>query len=95
MPTYEYECLDCGSHFEVFQKMTDEPRKVCPSCGGNVRRLIGAGAGLLFKGSGFYITDYRSKGYRQKEKQEKNAADGGKKKTPEKSGTEGKDKGDS
>ena len=59
MPTYDYECSVCGHRFEAFQKMTDEPLKKCPSCEGGVRRLIGAGCGLIFKGSGFYITDYK------------------------------------
>lgn len=61
MPTYEYECNDCSHHFEKFQKMTDEPIKVCPKCNGNVKRLINSGAGLIFKGSGFYVTDYKRK----------------------------------
>jgi putative FmdB family regulatory protein len=62
MPTYEYECKSCGHQFERFQKMTDKPVKKCPNCGGEVRKLISSGAGLIFKGSGFYITDYASKG---------------------------------
>jgi putative FmdB family regulatory protein len=70
MPTYDYECLKCGKRFEVFQKMTDEPKKRCPTCRGKVRRLIGAGAGMIFKGSGFYITDYRSKDYKEQKKKE-------------------------
>ncbi len=62
MPTYEYECLKCGKEFEQFQSMKDAPLKVC-GCGkkGRVRRKIGGGAGLIFKGSGFYITDYKKK----------------------------------
>lgn len=64
MPTYEYECKKCGHEFEVFQRITAEPVKKCPKCKAQVRRKIGSGAGLLFKGSGFYITDYRSEGYR-------------------------------
>ncbi len=71
MPTYEYVCRKCGNRFELFQKMSDPPRKRCPKCRGSVRRLIGAGAGLLFKGNGFYITDYRSKEYQEKVKSEK------------------------
>ncbi len=64
MPTYEYKCDACGNEFEKFQTMSSEPIKKCPKCGKNkVRRLISAGAGLIFKGSGFYITDYRDKGY--------------------------------
>ena len=64
MPTYEYRCTKCEHEFEVFQSMTDAPRKRCPECGGKVERLISGGAGLLFKGSGFYITDYRSDSYK-------------------------------
>lgn len=60
MPTYEYECEACGHAFERFQRMKDEPIRNCPECGGSVRRLISTGGGLLFKGPGFYATDYRS-----------------------------------
>lgn len=63
MPTYEYECRRCGHSFEAFQSMTDAPLRKCPECGGRVRRLIGAGAGIIFKGSGFHATDYRSPSY--------------------------------
>jgi putative FmdB family regulatory protein len=68
MPTYEYECLKCEYKFEEFQNMTDEPLKVCPRCGGKLRRLIGAGAGIIFKGKGFYQTDYKSTSSQHKEK---------------------------
>ncbi|HPQ39316.1 MAG TPA: zinc ribbon domain-containing protein [bacterium] len=61
MPTYEYKCDDCDYVFEKLQLMTDEPIEICPKCGGHVRRLIGAGGGLIFKGSGFYCTDYKNK----------------------------------
>jgi len=57
MPTYEYECKSCGHNFEVFQAMSDEPIKTCVKCGKEVRRLIFGGAGVIFKGSGFYVTD--------------------------------------
>jgi putative FmdB family regulatory protein len=57
MPTYEYECKTCGHTFDVFQNMSDEPVKVCPQCGKEVRRLINGGTGIIFKGSGFYVTD--------------------------------------
>jgi len=57
MPTYEYECTKSGKHFERMQSMSDEPLKKCPECGGPVRRLITAGAGVIFKGKGFYATD--------------------------------------
>ena len=70
MPTYEYECEKCGNHFELFQSMKEAPKKTCPQCKGRVRRLISGGAGLIFKGSGFYITDYRSEGYKSAAKKE-------------------------
>jgi putative FmdB family regulatory protein len=57
MPTYEYECKECGHCFEVFQAMSDQPIKKCPKCGKEVRRLIFGGTGVIFKGSGFYVTD--------------------------------------
>ena len=75
MPTYEYECQKCGYRFEEFQSITAAPRKTCPKAEcprggakGRVQRLIGAGGGLLFKGSGFYETDYRSDSYKAGEK---------------------------
>ena len=61
MPTYEYECETCGYSFEEFQQMTADPIDICPKCGEkNVRRLIGKGAGIIFKGPGFYATDYKN-----------------------------------
>jgi putative FmdB family regulatory protein len=76
MPTYDYECKKCGHRFEHMQSITSEhlktcPKEICPQEGGRrgkVQRLIGTGGGLLFKGSGFYITDYRSEGYKKAEK---------------------------
>lgn len=66
MPTYDYECDACDHHFDAFQTMSAEPLKKCPQCGKKkLRRLFGAGAGLIFKGSGFYLTDYRSESYKQ------------------------------
>ena len=59
MPTYDYECTSCGHAFEVFQKISDRHLEKCPKCNKKVRRLIGSGAGIIFKGSGFYATDYR------------------------------------
>ena len=71
MPTYEYECEACGEKFEIFQSIKAEPIKKCPKCGKKVRRLIGAGAGVIVKGSGFYATDYRSDSYKKDEKKDK------------------------
>ena len=59
MPTYEYECEKCGHRFEVFQAMSDKPRKRCTKCRGKLRKLLGSGSGMIFKGTGFYATDYR------------------------------------
>ena len=73
MPTYEYECQKCGHQFELFQNMSDKPRQRCPKCRGKVKRLIGMGAGLIFKGGGFYATDYRSESYKKGENAENNA----------------------
>ncbi len=70
MPTYEYECGKCGHRFEVFQSMTEPPRKRCPKCRGKVRRLVSGGAGIVFKGSGFYATDYRSNAYKEQKRKE-------------------------
>lgn len=78
MPTYDYECRKCGKTFEAFQSMKDKPFQTCPEdkCQitpwghGDVKRLLGTGAGLIFKGSGFYITDYRSEGYKQAAKKD-------------------------
>ncbi len=59
MPTYTYRCIDCGHQYEKLQKITAEPDKQCPICNGEVERLIGGGIGIVFKGSGFYVTDYK------------------------------------
>ena len=59
MPTYNYYCSDCDSHFSYFQKMSESPISNCEDCGGKVKRLITGGTGLIFKGSGFYLTDYK------------------------------------
>jgi putative FmdB family regulatory protein len=68
LPTYEYECQRCGHRFERFQLISDKPVRTCPECRGKVKRLIGTGAGIIFKGEGFYVTDYRSKDYQEKAK---------------------------
>jgi putative FmdB family regulatory protein len=72
MPTYEYQCQACDHQFEEFQSITAKPLSKCPQCGKvRLKRLIGTGAGILFKGSGFYETDYRSDSYKQAAKAEK------------------------
>ena len=89
MPTYEYLCGTCNHEFEVFQSISDDPIRICPVCGGNVIRKISAGAGLLFKGSGFYITDYRSEEYKkaaQKDKPSETKSDSVKKPEPSSGG---------
>ena len=73
MPTYDYKCDDCGYDFEKFQSINARKLTKCPRCGGKVKRLIGTGAGIIFKGSGFYETDYRSKSYRDGEKKDKDS----------------------
>lgn len=90
MPTYEYQCQKCKKTFEIFQSMKDAPLTDCPNkkCKGKVKRLIGTGAGLIFKGSGFYITDYRSEGYKQAAKKDTTGATPAK--PAEKSKTESK-----
>jgi putative FmdB family regulatory protein len=83
MPTYEYACAKCGHHFDAFQSMRDEPFRECPKelCRlpkwghGKVKRLLGTGAGIIFKGSGFYTTDYRSNSYKEAAKKETPATD--------------------
>lgn len=84
MPTYEYECKSCGKNLEIFQSMKDKPLEICPECGKNtLKRLLGTGAGIIFKGNGFYCTDYRSDSYKKsKESDSKPAASGGSEKSP-------------
>lgn len=80
MPTYEYRCSACGHRFERFQKMSDEPVRRCPECGEDAaERLISPGGGVVFKGSGFYATDYRDPPPREKEKKKDDTdrSDGG------------------
>lgn len=90
MPTYEYKCGHCNYEFEQFQSIKARPLRKCPKCGRNaLSRLIGTGAGIIFKGSGFYETDYRSDSYK---KQQKKEAESGKEKKEEKTKTEKSDR---
>jgi putative FmdB family regulatory protein len=82
MPTYDYRCRKCGHPFELFHSIKDETPKRCPKCKGRAQRVPSSGAGLLFKGSGFYITDYRSSAYKEKAKQD--SPGGGSDKDPKK-----------
>ncbi|MFN3168839.1 MAG: FmdB family zinc ribbon protein [Phycisphaeraceae bacterium] len=85
MPTYDYVCDACKHEFEEFQSITAKPLKKCPECGKNkLRRLIGTGAGIIFKGSGFYETDYRSDSYKKSEKAESESKSDKKEKTDSK-----------
>ena len=94
MPTYEYICAKCDHHFEKAQSIKDQPLTVCPKelCGmkkwgkGKIKRAISLGAGLIFKGSGFYITDYRSEGYKAAAKKDADASGGGTKSESKASG---------
>jgi putative FmdB family regulatory protein len=101
MPTYEYQCQDCGHDFEQYQQITASPLRRCPSCGRTaLKRLIGTGAGVLFRGSGFYQTDYRSAGYKDAAKKDKpGGAEGSDsksgKKSESKAGSNGKGSSDS
>jgi putative FmdB family regulatory protein len=85
MPTYDYICNKCGHTFELFQSMTETPRKTCPVCKRVVRRLVSGGSGLIFKGSGFYLTDYKNVKKPSKDKKET------KKKEPSKTVKKAKD----
>jgi putative FmdB family regulatory protein len=77
MPTYEYQCRSCARRFEARQSITASPRTRCPHCGKKVHRMISAGAGFLFKGSGFYTTDYRSTPYQEAARKDNAQAGGG------------------
>ena len=74
MPNYDYQCLNCGYTFEEFQKMTDDPLTECPECGGQLKRLIGAGMGPIFKGTGFYQTDYKNASAKKESKKKESPA---------------------
>lgn len=75
MPTYEYECQKCSHRFEQFQSIAADPVQTCPVCQGMVKRLIGRGGGIIFKGSGFYQTDYRSSNYQKQAQAEKKSTE--------------------
>jgi putative FmdB family regulatory protein len=81
MPTYEYKCMECEEVFEVFQKITDEPLKTCQVCGGELKRLISGGIGVIFKGSGFYTTDYKNSSHKSYDSSSKKSEEGEKKET--------------
>lgn len=84
MPTYDYRCAKCGHELEIFHSMKDAPKRKCPKCGKNaLEKMIGAGAGFLFKGEGFYLTDYRSEGYKSDARKDKDSAGGGSEKAGE------------
>ena len=86
MPTYDYVCKACGEEIEIFHSMTADPKKKCPACGKlKLKRQIGAGGGLIFKGSGFYITDYRSKEYKDRAAAEKKSSEKSSESTSKKS----------
>jgi putative FmdB family regulatory protein len=91
MPTYAYRCRKCGNEFEEFHGIRDNKPRKCPKCRGRADRVPAGGSGLLFKGSGFYITDYRSKDYKSRAKQE--GAGDGKKSGDDKKSGEGKKSG--
>lgn len=91
MPTYDYECGACGHKYELFQSITAEPEKKCPACGKKkAKRLIGAGGTIIFRGSGFYVTDYRSDGYKKAAKAEADAISGAKKEKSDSKSSESK-----
>ncbi len=92
MPTYEYICENCKCEFERFQSITARPLRKCPECGkSTLKRLVGTGSGIIFKGSGFYQTDYRSESYKEGEKREKKAAGADKSTTKKKTADKSKD----
>ena len=96
MPTYDYECRECGHLWELFQQMKDNPKRKCPECGRlRAKRLIGPGAGIIFKGSGFYQTDYRSQSYKDAAKADKQAQKSDSEKSSSDSGGSKSDSGGS
>jgi putative FmdB family regulatory protein len=93
MPTYDYVCDACKHEVEIFHSIKDEPKRKCPECGRQkLRRLIGPGAAIVFKGSGFYKTDYRSESYKKDAAADKSAATGGETKSETKGETKSESK---
>ncbi len=93
MPTYDYECKACHHRWELFQSIKAEPEKKCPACGKRqAQRVIGPGAGIIFKGSGFYQTDYRSSAYKKAAEADKKASEGSSGKSESKSESKGESK---
>ncbi len=91
MPTYDYLCESCSHELEIFQSIKARPKRKCPECGENqLKRLIGTGAGIIFKGSGFYETDYRSESYKEAKKKDQKPATEAKPKKDTKTKTEAK-----
>ena len=86
MPTYEYACKECGFRFEEFQSIVSEPIRICPKCKGDVERLINGGIGLIFRGSGFYLTDYKNSN--SSTSKSKESSDSGKESKPDKAKAE-------
>lgn len=94
MPTYRYECAKCARIHEYFQSISEAPKKRCPECGGRLDRLIGGGAGVILKGSGFHRTDYRSKSWHESARKEGGSPGGAKEKgTSASDGAKGEGKG--
>ena len=91
MPTYDYRCAECGHELELFQSISESPKRKCPECGRlKLRRVIGTGAAIIFKGSGFYQTDYRSDSYRKGAEAEKKSAEKKPDSSPKKNDQKGK-----
>ena len=86
MPTYDYECVDCDHITEKYHGMSARPRVKCPECGSRMRKMLGTGAGVIFKGSGFYETDYRSDSYKAKAKADSSGSSSSTESSSKKSG---------
>ena len=95
MPTYEYECQKCHKRHEAFQSIIAKPLTKCPKCRGKLKRLLSLGSGFLFKGQGFYITDYRSKSYQEAKKRDQPSSSSSESSKPSSSSTSSTDKSSS